>query len=462
VTSVTPSAGAAAGNTAITIAGTGFVAGATVTIGGSAATAVSVAGSTSVTATTPENVPGAASVVVTNPDGQSSTLANGFTYVAGPTVTGVTPNSGPPAGGVQVTITGTGFTLVPTVRFGTGLFDLTTATGVAFINSTQIIATAPAHAAGAVMVIVSNPDGQSALLANAFTYSAPEVPKVTSISANTGGILGGDLITITGSGFVVDSTAVQFGAVPATQVIANATSISVYTPPQAATGPVPVTVTTTTPNGESSVTVPNGFTYVPTVSSVAPRQGYAYGGDDVVITGTGFVAGTTVKFGGDYATDVLNGQPTSVVATTPRHAPGVVDVTVENPDGTSGTLPNTFDYLAPTPLEKADWNVVYIWPGAAAVNHPARLVADVYGRLTGVATLGSETFTTVGYVKGNSVYVTFDVYQDNNPVGSITCSGQFAADSETGNQIIVGTFTATNMGLGGYLGGTATDTCEIY
>lgn len=82
--SVSPAMGTAAGGTAITITGTGFAAGATVTIGGAAATSVVVVGPTSITAVTPAGTAGAANVVVTNTDAQSSTLASGFTFIFDP------------------------------------------------------------------------------------------------------------------------------------------------------------------------------------------------------------------------------------------------------------------------------------------------------------------------------------------------------------------------------------------
>ncbi len=53
VTSVSPNSGTTAGGTAVTITGTNFATGATVTFGGTAATNVVVASSTSITATTP-------------------------------------------------------------------------------------------------------------------------------------------------------------------------------------------------------------------------------------------------------------------------------------------------------------------------------------------------------------------------------------------------------------------------
>jgi hypothetical protein len=80
VTAITPTSGTTAGGTAVTITGTGFLSGATVSLGGTAATGVTVVSSTSITATTAAHAAGAVSVVVTNSDAQSGTLPNGYTY----------------------------------------------------------------------------------------------------------------------------------------------------------------------------------------------------------------------------------------------------------------------------------------------------------------------------------------------------------------------------------------------
>ena len=60
--------------------------------------------------TTPAGAAGTAAVQVTNPNGQSVTLNSGFTYTApAPTLTSVSPTSGPTAGGTQITLTGSNF-----------------------------------------------------------------------------------------------------------------------------------------------------------------------------------------------------------------------------------------------------------------------------------------------------------------------------------------------------------------
>jgi hypothetical protein len=85
VTSISPVSGPVAGGTTVTIRGSGLVAGATVAIGGVAATGVVVGGSTSLTAVTGAHATGLADVTVTVPGPLSATLAQGFFFAPPPT-----------------------------------------------------------------------------------------------------------------------------------------------------------------------------------------------------------------------------------------------------------------------------------------------------------------------------------------------------------------------------------------
>src|SRR5262249_40879419 len=60
----------------------------------------------------------------------------------------------------------------------------------------------------------------------------------------------------------------------------------------------------------------------PTVGSIDHTTGSPAGGTSVTITGTGFVTGATVKFGGTAATSVTVVNATTITATTPAHAAG--------------------------------------------------------------------------------------------------------------------------------------------
>jgi hypothetical protein len=82
LTSITPDEGTEDGGTAVTLEGTDFVTGATVTIGGASATSVTFVDSTEITAVTPAGTVGARNVTVTNPSTQFSTLVNGYTYLS--------------------------------------------------------------------------------------------------------------------------------------------------------------------------------------------------------------------------------------------------------------------------------------------------------------------------------------------------------------------------------------------
>ena len=83
-----------------------------------------------------------------------------------PTVTGVTPSSGPSTGGTSVTISGTGFTCVTGVKFGN-----TPATTFTVVNSTTITATSP-PGTGTVDVTVTNCNGTSPTgTGDQFTYT---------------------------------------------------------------------------------------------------------------------------------------------------------------------------------------------------------------------------------------------------------------------------------------------------
>jgi hypothetical protein len=94
VSAISPNTGTTNGGTAVTVTGTGFRSGATLTIGGTAATGVTVVSSTSITARTPAHAAGAADVGVRNTDNQMGTLSGGYTYTSG---TGGAPTAPPGA-----------------------------------------------------------------------------------------------------------------------------------------------------------------------------------------------------------------------------------------------------------------------------------------------------------------------------------------------------------------------------
>lgn len=262
-----------------------------------------------------------------------------------PTVSSIIPTSGPIGGGTVVTISGTGFLTNPTVKFGA-----TVATNVS-ATATSITATAPAHAAGKVDVVVTNSDGQSATLAQAFTYNLP-APTISGVSPNSGPTTGGTAVTITGTNFQ-SGAAVTFGALPATNVVVvSSTSITASTPLGPATQQLAVDVSVTNPDS-TKATATGGFTYtVPALAvvSITPNTALPSGATGaaataVTIFGAGFTTAlaSSVTVGGVAATNVQVIDPVTIHATVPVHAAGTGDVVV-TVGATSATLHNGFSW----------------------------------------------------------------------------------------------------------------------
>ncbi len=174
----------------------------------------------------------------------------------------------------------------------------TVAASFTFLADGTIIATAPAQAAGTVDVRVTTTSGTSSTSsADHFVYSAASSPTVSAVSPNSGGTVGGTVVTITGSNFS-SASAVTFGTTAASFTVLSATTI-LATAPAGTAGTVDVTVTT--PSGTSSTSSADHFTWsttsAPTVTGLGTTSGGTAGGTVVLITGTGFSAASAVDFG---------------------------------------------------------------------------------------------------------------------------------------------------------------------
>ena len=127
--------------------------------------------------------------------GLSAVTGQAARAAAAPTVTSVSPNEGVAEGGIQVTITGSGFTGATAVVFGS------TDEAFTVVSDTEIKAVEGAQPVGTVVdVTVVTPDGTSAVTpADQFTF----VPgtEVTGVSPASGPIGGGNTVTLTGTGF---------------------------------------------------------------------------------------------------------------------------------------------------------------------------------------------------------------------------------------------------------------------
>lgn len=268
-----------------------------------------------------------------------------------PQINSINPTSGPTTGGTNVTITGINFNGQATVKF-----DTTLITNYNVTSSTSITATTPPHAAGAVNVVVTNPDSQSSTLTNGFTYTVPP-PTVAAITPDNGPTSGNTLVTITGTNFRAGAT-VTIGGVAATNVtVVNSTTITAMTPLGPATEQLTDKDVVVTNSDSTKATLAAAFDYTKPPLSVAlitPSASLAAGGAKVSISGAGFTTAlpTTITIGGVAATNVTVVDAVTITATAPPHAAGPVDVVV-NVGGTAVTAKGSFAYVNAPPKKRA-------------------------------------------------------------------------------------------------------------
>lgn len=109
--------------------------------------------------------------------------------------------------------------------------------------------------------------------------------------------------------------------------------------------------------GVGAIATPAGVAAaaVPTIAAVSPNNGALAGGTDVTITGTGFKAAgaSTVEFGGVTATPISLGESEIKVVSPAGTRGELVNVNVNNANGTSAAVPK--DQFAYDPSPAAVW-----------------------------------------------------------------------------------------------------------
>ena len=362
VTGINPSSGSQTGGTRVTISGTNFEQGATVSFDFATASQVTVVNSTTITAVTPPHTATSANVIIINPDGTSGSLAGGFVYTpvavsTSPRVNVIVPSTGPPAGGTAVTISGSNFVSGTTVTIGGVAATITGHTTVSIQATTP-----PGIVGSSVDVVVTTPNGSTTLPA-AFNYvNPPDPPSTRAISPTSGSANGGTAIVISGTGFRYGAVVSFGGPPPPVGTGVEATSMAVAndatvcgsgvllpciiatSPMFPVSGPTPMDVVVTNmdpatgiiDSGSGSSTLSAGYTFLaaPSISQVSPSSGTVSGGTQITVTGSNFQSGASVFIGGQQATRVSASGTTGITVATPAGATtGTSQVTVVNPDG---------------------------------------------------------------------------------------------------------------------------------
>ena len=315
---VTPKSGATTGGTPVSIAGQGFTADCTIAFDGAPAANVVTVSTVLITANTPAHKPGAADVTATC-GGKTSTLKNGFIYTGGsPDITSVDPASGTTAGGTTVRIGGRDLTADCWVEFGGEL-----ARNVTVTSATEMIATTPAHAAGAVTVKLRCGGGAAGAMPNGFTYVTTAEPNALVTGVDPLTAAPGQQVRILGSRFR-PTDSVTFDAMAA-QVLSTTPDAHVVVVPSLPPGKVSVTVAGSTTGPIFTVLDPEA----PKVTKMSPVS--LPQGAELTIEGSGFRPPYAFRIGGTYA-QVVNLSFARAVIRVPALVPGNYEVDVMNGD----------------------------------------------------------------------------------------------------------------------------------
>lgn len=281
--------------------------------------------------------------------GSGMTINGSSSDPTDPTVTSLSPSSGPVTGGTSLTITGSNFVSGSTTVYFVDPVPsdnvvLTVApSSVTFNSATSISVTTPGVTTSEnYYVVVSTPNGNS-LDGPRFGYQ-PVIPTVSSITPTSGSANGGTAVTINGTGFLAngngDLTTVTFTDTANSTITATAAYLSVNssgtvitaTTPSITIGTTYYVTVTTKPGGTSTQSASLEFTYepfYPVADSITPTSG-ANGA--VTVTGLGFSSGanattvTLIPTGGGNGITLTN---VSVSSTT--------SLTAQVPSGSNGT-----------------------------------------------------------------------------------------------------------------------------
>jgi IPT/TIG domain len=289
--------------------------------------------------------------------------SNGLPFTVIPSISSLSPTSGP--AGSTVTIAGTGFGLLQGTS--TVTFNGTLATPTSW-SATILVVPVPGGATpGNVVVTVGG------VTSNGVLFTATPPPTITSLSLGSGPV--GTPVTVNGANFGASqgSSTVTFNGTMATPTSWSATSITVPVPAGATRGNVVVTVSGVASNGASFIVTPPP----PSITSLSPISGPV--GTSVIITGANFGAsqGTnTVAFNGTTATFV-GWTDTSISAPVPSGATtGNVVVTV------GGLASNGVNFSVTPPPAITSLN-----PTSGMAGTPVTITGTNFGATQGTSTV---------------------------------------------------------------------------
>ena len=312
----------------VTVTGTGFVSGMTLSqTNGTGLTVVSL-NSTTMVLTITAATAGSDAITMTNPDGGTTSFS--LTVDPPPVIASASPNPLLVNVAHTLTLTGTGFVSGLTVTAARGTFTLGTVTPTSITLTSFNVTTT-----GADLLTVTNPDGGIS------TYSVNITPPPTLTSITGAPVVKGQAKTITlvGTGF---QAGLSVTASNGTWTVGTITATSIVLNNFSATATGTDTINVTNPDGG---TASLGLTVdaAPTITANSATSIVHNTVKTFTLTGTGFVSGATVTITENGTTMTSISATTWISSTSvsftakpnasPTSGSVTVVVTLTNPDG---------------------------------------------------------------------------------------------------------------------------------
>lgn len=334
ISAISPDHGPASGGIQVSISGSHFLEGLSITFGRVPATDITIISATEIQCISPAHQAGTLDISVTNKDRQSATCQDCYQVDPPPAVTQMEPCPAYPD--TRVTIRGENFSEQSEITF-----DGIPGTDIEFISSSEINCKTPAQAEGMPReLVIRNPDGQSDV------YSCPALPApiiLSPVFPAYGPVTGGTETIITGSRFL-EGIQVSFNRVPATDVRLLSDNTIQCVSPENTAGPADITVIN--PDNQTS-DCPGCYTYQ-SGFTVSPAYGTTAGGTEILVTGENFSETTEILFDDMPAADITFISASEIKCKSPAHSAGITDITVKPAGGGSDVCTDCYTFLAPS------------------------------------------------------------------------------------------------------------------
>ena len=276
--------------------------------------------------------------------GGESTGSLSFLYAAPFAVTTLRPSVGGTSGGVEVTVLGES---MPTMGKASCVFGAQRVRAT-LVSSSQLSCRAPpAGARGAVALSVTAPAWSEAAPARDFVYVADaRVVGVRPSSAPAGHSVA---LSISGAAFSASEIRCEFGSSPSyvsRAVLQSSSLVLCMTPADSRLGATQLSVQSDW--GGELASLAFEFVTQPALDSISPSAGSMLGGTEVTLRGSNFPEHAACIVD-EIIAPTKRVSASSVVCTTPPHAPKRVNVSLlsEEVDYKTEGLMAIFQYLAP-------------------------------------------------------------------------------------------------------------------